>query len=716
MNDSIKIKCIRKNIVCGMIFNNQFSINNFLFLLLIFILFSTSVLLSQQKPYWNKTEGLYGGNITCITGNDSHTFIGTLGAGVYKCSYWQESWEPINNGLGDLDIRAIILTDKNTLLAGTYRFGIYRSTDFGQVWTSTNIGIDSDNFLCFAQDSDGTIWAGSYYGGIYQSNNEGETWYESGLKEYDIWSIAAKKNGNIFAGTKSGILCTTNKGVNWFNTDSGLPTYDVRTIVIISDTIYAGTAKGVFQSSDNGATWKDLNDSLSNLDVWTLLPDIDGELYTGTRGDGIYIWSSLFGRYCWRKEPFLQDDIWIRCIKFCYGGIIYAGSGEDGVFRGGKNGQNWNSMNGGINNLDVSSIAITKNSSLYAGTATAGIYKLDSNFNNWVSMRNKLKNEYIISIVVDTNDNIYVGTYGNGVYYSENNGDSFIQLVNGLIDRNIYSLTIDKNNRAIAGTGGSGIYRYEPDSLKWIQINNGLTHPVVYTLVKAPNGFLYAGTPGAGIFKSENNGDNWTQSNNGLNRLYVKTITVSTNGDVIAGTDARGAFISKNNGDNWSYIGLSGTDIRSIVFGKDGYIYVATRDDGIYRSKLETNLWELVNDGLIDNSIQALITDNNGRLFAAVHRNGIYMYDPASGVDEYNNNYDFRFYPNPVQDEINILINLDKNERTGQIRIFNMLGLQVKQLNTEPGVYKYILSIIDIPNGFYFINYNSQSKPIIICK
>jgi len=65
-------------------------------------------------------------------------------------------------------------------------------------------------------------------------------------------------DANIFAGTGSGVLLTTNNGSSWVSVNSGLTRSYVSALAIRDSNLYAGTDRGVFHSTNNGKSWKDV--------------------------------------------------------------------------------------------------------------------------------------------------------------------------------------------------------------------------------------------------------------------------------------------------------------------------------------------------------------------------------------------------------------------------------------------------------------------------
>jgi hypothetical protein len=71
---------------------------------------------------------------------------------------------------------------------------------------------------------------------------------------------------------------------------------------------------------------------------------------------------------------------------------------------------------------------------------------------------------------------------------------------------------------------------------------------------------------------------------------------------------------------------------------------------------------------------------------------------PLSDVTELN----FILYPNPAEDMFNILFEQPLTERT-KLEMFNYLGTQVRELQLEPGIDRYMIETGDLVKGVYFI-------------
>ena len=67
---------------------------------------------------WIQTNGPYGGQVQCFLVSGANLFVGTSNAGVFVSTNDGTSWAPLNNGLTNLSVRALVISGTN-LFAGT---------------------------------------------------------------------------------------------------------------------------------------------------------------------------------------------------------------------------------------------------------------------------------------------------------------------------------------------------------------------------------------------------------------------------------------------------------------------------------------------------------------------------------------------------------------------------------------------------------------------
>ncbi len=112
------------------------------------------------------------------------------------------TWEFANNGLGNLQVEALLL-DKETLFAGTDR-GVYRTVDEGMNWEAANANVLATvNVRALVANNNNAIFAGTPGEGVFRSLDHGVSWepLNDGLANLDIASLAVAADGTMFAGT-----------------------------------------------------------------------------------------------------------------------------------------------------------------------------------------------------------------------------------------------------------------------------------------------------------------------------------------------------------------------------------------------------------------------------------------------------------------------------------------------------------------------------------
>lgn len=250
---------------------------------------------------WTAVDsGLTNTDVTCLTVSGTNVFAGTMGGGVFCSANNGTSWTSVDSGLTNLNVSCLVPSGK-TLLAGTYWNGVFLSTNDGASWTHDN---DADLMLsweeCFAV-SGTKVFAGVFDGGVWESGDNGVTWrwLFPGPTPYaapSIWCIAV--NGtNIFTGGylfpistngNEGITMSSDNGINWYVSDSGLTSTNVTSLVVSGTNVFAGTnGGGVFLSANNGASWMAVDSGLTDSSV-TCLAASGTTLLAGTSGGGVW--------------------------------------------------------------------------------------------------------------------------------------------------------------------------------------------------------------------------------------------------------------------------------------------------------------------------------------------------------------------------------------------------------------------------------------------
>jgi hypothetical protein len=87
----------------------------------------------------------------------------------------------------------------------------------------------------------------------------------------------------------SGVYLSSNSGVSWTRSSSGITVSDVYRIAVSpSGHLFAATLNGVFRSTNNGLYWTEFNSGLTNQLAFSLVVDASGFLHVGTLGGGTF--------------------------------------------------------------------------------------------------------------------------------------------------------------------------------------------------------------------------------------------------------------------------------------------------------------------------------------------------------------------------------------------------------------------------------------------
>jgi photosystem II stability/assembly factor-like uncharacterized protein len=234
-----------------------------IFLLLYIILINLSSARSQSAWFWQ--QPLPTGNFLYAVDflNENLGYAaGTVGT-VIKTTNGGSNWSVKNINSGTFYLSSVNAVDVNTVIASNNC--IYRSTNGGDNWTQ--VYSNSGNSLFFLDFPTSNIgYVAGYPGIIMKSIDKGITWIQqnSGVSSafYDI-SFSDSLHGIVSA--NSGIVRTTNGGVNWIYYSFNLQPFDIVVSCSQPDSLnmFAITAFNDFYISSNGG----LNWTYSKLPI-----------------------------------------------------------------------------------------------------------------------------------------------------------------------------------------------------------------------------------------------------------------------------------------------------------------------------------------------------------------------------------------------------------------------------------------------------------------
>lgn len=251
----------------------------------------------------------------------------------------------------------------NSLLLGTHE-GLFKSSDGGKTFkkVGTKGEVNAMDFMNFAYDpTNKIIFAGGHDLGVIKSTDGGVTWIktDSGVKGSDIHALAINPldNTHLFAfSVGNGVFATKDGAKSWYRVDDGPDNPSTRAFG------YMGTPSSMDRSMQT--------DKTTNI----------GYLWAGT-GGGLY---SSFACFCgWTKTEGISDNATIYTLASdpVNKSRMLAGT-KDGIFETIDEGKTFTQIS------DIKDMAaLTFDSSnprvVYAATSSGVIYRSDDDGKNW---------------------------------------------------------------------------------------------------------------------------------------------------------------------------------------------------------------------------------------------------------------------------------------------------------------------------------------------
>lgn len=233
--------------------------------------------------YWSGNANA-SGRVVSIAPHptDANTvYIASASGGVWKTTNGGSTWLPITDELSCLNHGSIAIdpASPQTVYVGTGEYttgsagdGLFRSTDGGATWTRiatvADVGVNCSRVLVDPTNSQNIHVAGSF--GYIRSTNAGATWTRIRTTNTSDLAIHPTNGQILYLGAHgTGIFRSTNGGATWTQLTTGLPTDNVRRILIAISrssptTLYAAIVnsssglRGMYKSTNGGDSWTQL--------------------------------------------------------------------------------------------------------------------------------------------------------------------------------------------------------------------------------------------------------------------------------------------------------------------------------------------------------------------------------------------------------------------------------------------------------------------------
>lgn len=433
-------------------------------------------------------------------------WVGTLGAGLMRLEWTDETPRPVRGSFGGKRIRAIArdgvtlwLATENGLVAlqnGSVRelhvsdgllndnlFALWRDLD-GTLWIGSDGGLQSlrgGRLRTFApplpdaislvralwRDPQGSLWVGTQGNGVGRVRGERvEMMQGAALASNVINAIGGDVEGNLWLGTAGGGLMRLRDGkVATFGTDEGLAAPTVFSLLQAKDgAMWFGLRGGGAMRLRDGAleSWSTKR-GLPSDDVVSLAETGDGTMWVGTYGGGLVAIHD--GRLIARITAVdgLGSDA-VYALLPSRDGSLWVGTGGTGLRR--IRGTKVESVAGAepmASAFVQTLLEDRRDGSLWAGTNDGLAHLHDGRMQSWSSGQG-LPDRSVISLAQSTDGSLWIGTAGGGVARFRDGRFAVIDVRRGLHDDMVAAIVDDGRGR-FWFSSNHGLFSVAKDSL-----------------------------------------------------------------------------------------------------------------------------------------------------------------------------------------------------------------------------------------------------------
>jgi len=506
----------------------------------------------------------------------------------------------------------------------------------GFLWITTRTGInrfDGEQFWRYGEDeglphnlardilkiADGTLWV---------AGERGVAWFD-GEKFITLPDWPEKTTARAFQQARDGSLWVATYGsgvlqvstgdnpkiIKQYNTDTGLPSNNVRTIFIdTNDDKWLGLSNNAVLIKDETIQIVELKTKQS--EIRTIYQHHDGEIWVGTRHGVAFYNGENFVRLEFDVDLSQQT---INSITLDHSKNVWIATRGNGVYKIDIDGKVTHlDMSDGLPDNSINTIFQDNENNMWFGTYGGGIARLStSKVVNWKAQTG-LPNPNVYAIAEDKNACIWIGTNGNGVSKLCNGEFSHITKDDGLAHNKVLSTIIDNNGDPWFGTLDGISHLHNQSFVSYGEIN-GMAGMVSYQIIQVDDGSY------------------WIATNNGLNHMvngrfiqYGKSEGLPDNRvNRILQSNTGGLWLATANGlskfndgkfTNWTTDdGLPANFINDLYEEKSGGLWIATNNGLGFFQDGEFKKWTS-KDGLSHNNATVILPGNNGDIWVGTNR------------------------------------------------------------------------------------------------
>lgn len=450
------------------------------------------------------------------------------------------------------------------------------------------------------KDSQNKVWIATQEGGIGSFNGKEFTNYttEQGLVNNDTRSMCEDANGNIWIGTSRGLSVFDGKKMKRI-TDFGLDTSEIKSIYKDrkNNLYFAGFGNGWIKYDGKKFHQFTTKNGLPTDFVICTLEDKDGNFWVGTYHEGVCKIN---------PQSINNSSLQLKQFKSEFGG-----------------------------SRSIYKLKQDSKNKLWFGTTNAGVYYLSDNDKiNHFNLGADYSTAFVTSIVEDAMGVLWFGTDFGLVKYA-NNQLKYYSEKQGLSSHDIGALAIDHENNLWIGTAGQGICVFKNEAFLNFNDLDGLPNKSVFCFYQYKSNLIFIGTAsGLAYYNGEEilKLDKISQ----LTNQVIRCIISDKKNNVWIGTD-NGIIVLDKTETGFSFKeSIESIDNKELgyIYGlaadKEGAIWIATSQNGLFRYSKEKTEHFTAPSQLVSNGIYSIYVDDDYHLWISYLNGGASYYDGKS--------------------------------------------------------------------------------------
>jgi ligand-binding sensor domain-containing protein len=516
-------------------------------------------------------------------------------------------------------------------------------------------GLPQSTILAIGQSSDGYLWLGTDAGVVRFDGARftvpddpsgaalGETWVRS------VWE---DQRHNLWLGTNdAGLVRLANGVFTRYTTADGLPSLNVRCVAPgRNGELWICTPNGLARFAGGKFTVYKTAQGLSTDSLRAACETAGGEIWAGGDSNELNIWDGT--RFRRRRLAAMSRLATVRTMLAAGDGAIWIGT-TDGLIRLKDGRERRFTTSDGLSDNSILSLAPSREGGIWIG-AKDGFSRFLNGEIETFRTKDGLSQSTVYAVYEDREGSLWVGTkHGLNQFVD---GRTIPFTVNeGLPSNDAGPVFEDSKGNTWVGTLGAGLGRYDGRRFSALTTKQGLASNTVYALAEDNGGDLWVGTSaGASRLRNGRVAETYTTAQ-GLPGNAVRCLFRDHHGSLWAGTSAGaaefrgGRFVPAGGTGGIAFLGFGedrerrlfaatggglktyaggrfreftgrGSDLRDVdaLFqDREGFLWMGTLGGGLRLLKDGKVVTYWMRDGLFDDAIYGVASDDRDRLWMA---------------------------------------------------------------------------------------------------